>query len=221
MSKSRSAIPEATCGVWTDCFELLRLRDKLRRKVSDERAKTLTPFAIIAWIVPQALRAAPSLNATYDDDAKVIRLYGDVHLGIAANTEHGLMVPTIRNAQSRSLSEVARELHRLGISARDRSLSPSELTGSSFTITNFGALGLDDGNPVINYPEAAILGVGAIRERPAVVDGLVVARPLAKLICAFDHRVCDGSDAARFLTRLKDLIEDPMQLLVDELLVGE
>lgn len=224
MSASRSTIPEATCGLWVDCGRLLALRSEIhddRQRRADASSsgtaslgvEPLTPFAVLAWIVPFALRTAPLLNSSFDAEAKVIRVHRAVHLGIATSTEQGLLVPVLRRAHARGVLEFAGELGRLTCAARDGRLDPAELTGSTFTVTNYGALGLDDGNPVINAPEAAILGVGMIAPRPAVHDGELAVRQTAKLICAFDHRVCDGADAARFLRRLKTLVERPELLL--------
>ncbi len=219
MSVSRSTIPEATSGLWVDCERLLTLRsvlsDDLRLELGqDERgAESITPFAILAWMVPFALRTAPVLNASFDAEMKVIRVYHAVHLGVATSTEAGLLVPVVHSAHTLGLREFAAELARLTRSARDGTLTPAELTGSTFTVTNYGALGLDDGNPVINAPEAAILGVGTIAPRASVHDGELAVRSTTKLICAFDHRVSDGADAARFLRRLKELIEQPALLL--------
>lgn len=219
MSLSRSTIPEAAAGLWVDCERLLALRAALRDdgqsgfEREGRRTEALTPFAILAWMVPFALRSAPVLNASFDAAAKVIRVSRAVHLGVATSTELGLLVPVVRGAHALGLREFARELARLTRSAREGTVTPAELTGSTFTITNYGALGLDDGLPVINAPEAAILGVGAIAPRATVDDGELAVRSTAKLTCVFDHRVSDGADAARFLGRLKTLVEQPALLL--------
>ena len=125
------------------------------------------------------------------------------------------MVPVVRDAGQRSTRDLAREVARLAEAGRARTLTPSELTGSTFTVSNFGAFGLDDGYPVINHPEAAILGVGALRPRAVVVDGQVVARPTVRLTCCFDHRVCDGADVGAFLSDLRGLVESPTRLLLE------
>jgi 2-oxoisovalerate dehydrogenase E2 component (dihydrolipoyl transacylase) len=214
MSTSRSTIPEATCGLEVDCTELLRMRKVLREVTTAEGAQFITPFSLIAWMVPRALSAAPMLNSSFSAEEQVIKVSRAVHLGLAASTEQGLLVPVLRDAQALSVTEVAAGVARLADGARQGTLSPTEMAGSTFTITNYGALGLDDGNPVINYPEAAILGIGTIRPQPVAVDDEVVIRPRTKLICAFDHRVCDGAEAARFLTTLKRLVEEPLTSLV-------
>jgi len=121
----------------------------------------------------------------------------------------------VRDAQGMTTRQLAVTVARLVESARAGTLSPAELTGSTFTVSNFGALGVDDGVPVINYPEAAILGMGSLRERPVVVDGVVVARPTMSLTCVFDHRIADGAQAAAFLGELRGLIEEPDLALLD------
>jgi pyruvate dehydrogenase E2 component (dihydrolipoamide acetyltransferase) len=204
MTLSRATIPDAACGLTVDCTRLMALRDKLR---DDHPA--LTPFALIARFTVAALGDHPTMNARIDVEAGRIDLLDDVHLGIAVDTPNGLLVPVVTGAQTRSTPDLASEMRRLAIGARDRSLTPAELTGSTFTISNFGAFGLEDGYPVINPPEAAILGVGAIVERPWVVDGALAVRRLARLTLVFDHRIADGAQGGRFLTDLATLIENP------------
>ena len=127
----------------------------------------------------------------------------------------GLLVPVVTDAQNKTTRELAATVSRLIADARAGTLKPAELQGSTFTVSNFGALGLDDGVPVINYPEAAILGMGSLKPRPVVVDGEVVARPTMSLTCAFDHRIVDGAQVAAFLRELRDLIEAPELALLD------
>jgi 2-oxoisovalerate dehydrogenase E2 component (dihydrolipoyl transacylase) len=214
MAASRSTIPEATCAVWVDFSSLLALQDAVRASLEDPAvSSTITPFSIVVRLAVLALWANPILNSSYDEPAGLIRVHPGIDLGIATNTAKGLLVPVLRQAQERTTLELAGEMSRLTQAAREGGLAPDELRGSTFTISNFGSLGLDDGIPVINYPEAAILGVGAIRERPVVVDGLLAARSTAKLVCSFDHRVCDGAEAGRFLRMLQQLIEEPERAL--------
>jgi pyruvate dehydrogenase E2 component (dihydrolipoamide acetyltransferase) len=118
-------------------------------------------------------------------------------------------VPVVRDADRLTTLELSRRIGALAAAARAGTIAPGDLQGSTFTVSNFGALGLDDGIPVINHPEAAILGIGAIKERPVVVDGQLAARPTARLTCAFDHRVCDGADVGSFMATLRELIEAP------------
>jgi pyruvate dehydrogenase E2 component (dihydrolipoamide acetyltransferase) len=202
MTISRSRIPDATCSVTADCGALLDLRGRLN--ATAERAgaaPVITPFALIARLLVRALTIHPGLH-------------GRVHLGVATATDHGLLVPVVRSAQAMSTLRLAQEIARLAETARAGTASPAELTGSTFTVSNFGALGLDEGIPVINYPEAAILGVGSIRSRAVVRNGEVVARPTATLTCAFDHRVADGAEAGAFLRELASWVEQPDLVLL-------
>jgi 2-oxoisovalerate dehydrogenase E2 component (dihydrolipoyl transacylase) len=155
------------------------------------------------------------LNSTLDAEAGVIRVHDAVHLGIGTDALDGLVVTVVRDAHLRRLTDLAVEARRLTDGARRGALTPADLVGSTFTVSNFGSLGLDDGYPIINYPEVAILGVGSIKDQPAVVNQTVLPRPLLNMTCSFDHRVCDGSDAASFLNRVRELIETP-ELLIFE-----
>lgn len=206
MSVSRREIPEASCGLWVDCSHLIRISKQVR---STPEAAPVTPFALILRFTVISLLAAPILNSRFHPDEMVIRLADRVNLGFGVATQRGLVVAVIRDADRHSTLSLASEVARLTTAARNGTAHPDELSGSTFTVSNFGALGLDDGNPVINHPDAAILGVGAIAPRPCVVDGALAVRSTAKLTCAFDHRICDGADAAAFLKKLKQLVESP------------
>jgi pyruvate dehydrogenase E2 component (dihydrolipoamide acetyltransferase) len=216
MSRSRARIPDATCQVTVDCTRLLEVRTALDG-VAERRGlgRPVTPFALLCRLFVQALRDAPTLNASYDEAGPSIRVSDPVHLGIGTATERGLLVTVVHDADRRSTLDLATEIARLATRARDGAVTPAELTGSTVTVSNFGALGLDEGIPVINHPEAAVLGVGSIRPRPHVVGGEVVARPTAALTLAFDHRVADGAEAGRLLGTLRDLVESPELALLD------
>lgn len=210
LARSRAEIPDATASVVADCTRLLEVRELLVAHAERRRLDThVTPFALLCRLVVLSLRDVPVLNSSFDEAGPEIRLHNGVHLGIGTATDRGLVVTVVHDAHDLAVHDLATELARLVEGARAGSLTPAELTGSTFTISNYGALGLDDGVPIVNHPEAAILGVGAIRPRPHVVDGEVVARPTVHLTLAFDHRVCDGADAARFLTGLRELVETP------------
>lgn len=214
-ARSRAEIPEATCGLWVDCTGLWEVRGRLSRAaVSEDAPVTLTPFALLLRATVLALRRFPIFNASLDLDAGEIRLLEEIHLGVATDAPQGLVVPVIRNAERRATLDLASELQRLVAACRQGSIGQEELVGSTFTVTNYGALGLDDGNPVINFPESAILGVGAMKERPWVVEGELAVRRVAKLVCVFDHRVMDGAEAAGFLGYLGALVEDPVRMLL-------
>jgi pyruvate dehydrogenase E2 component (dihydrolipoamide acetyltransferase) len=215
MATSRRRIPDATCSVTADCGRLLDLRGRLN--AAAERAgaaPVITPFALIARLLVQTLTIHPELNSTFLDDGPSIRLHGTVHLGVATATDRGLLVPVVHAAQDMSTLRLAEEIARLAEAARAGMATPAELTGSTFTVSNFGAFGLDEGTPVINYPEAAILGIGSIKPRATVRNGEIVARPTATLTCAFDHRVADGAEAGAFLRDLASWVEEPDMVLL-------
>jgi 2-oxoisovalerate dehydrogenase E2 component (dihydrolipoyl transacylase) len=210
LSTSRAEIPDATCSVTADCSRLLEVRAALNERAQRRGLDPIvTPFSLLSYLAVQALAAAPVLNATFDDRVPEIRPHDAVHLGIGTATARGLVVTVARNAGQLTVHDLSAEMARLTDGARAGTLGPGDLQGSTFTISNFGALGLDEGVPIINYPEAAILGVGSIRPRPHVVDGEVVARPTVSLTLAFDHRVADGAEAGRFLSDLRELAEAP------------
>lgn len=215
MSLSRAQIPDAHAGVHVDGSNLLRLRDLLRDRADEEAP--VTAFVLTLRLLTIALSHHPRLNATWVDttDGPQIHLHSAVHLGFGVAAPRGLLVPVIDDAGAKTTRELAAAVARLISAARDGTLKPTELQGSTFTVSNFGALGLDDGVPVINYPEAAILGVGSLKPRAVVVDGDVVARPTMSLTCAFDHRIADGAQVAAFLGELRNLIEAPESALLD------
>jgi 2-oxoisovalerate dehydrogenase E2 component (dihydrolipoyl transacylase) len=216
MALSRSEIPDAHAGVQVDCSGLMRLRDRMRNAAADEESP-ITPFVLILRLLTIALRHHPNLNSTWVDttDGPQIHLHSAVHLGFGVAAPRGLLVPVVSDAQDTTTRQLAEVVARLIRDARAGTLKPSELQGSTFTVSNFGALGLDEGVPVINYPEAAILGMGSLKPRPAVFDGKVVVRPTMSLTCAFDHRIVDGAQVAGFLCELRDLIESPELALLD------
>lgn len=212
MILSHTEIPAAKVGLEVDCTELLRLSDRL-----SSAEETISPFVLVLRLVVIALRHNELMNSTWVDSPQgpAVRVAHCVHLGIAVATERGLLVPVITDAHSKTTRELAGRAAHLIVGARAGSLGPGELRGSTFTVTNFGALGVDDGVPVINHPEAAILGIGAIRPRPVVVGTQIVARPTMSLTCVFDHRIVDGAQAAQFVCELRDLIESPETALLD------
>lgn len=215
MTLSRGQIPDAHAGVHVDCSSLIRTRDRLRESTDDESA--ITPFVLTLRLLTIALQHHPNLNSTWVDttDGPQIHLHSAVHLGFGVAAPRGLLVPVVSDAQDKTTRELATVVARLVRDARAGTLKPAELQGSTFTVSNFGALGLDEGVPVINYPEAAILGMGSLKPRPVVVDGEVVVRPTMSLTCAFDHRIVDGAAVAAFLGELRELIEAPELALLD------
>jgi 2-oxoisovalerate dehydrogenase E2 component (dihydrolipoyl transacylase) len=213
MALSRSNIPDAHASVQVDCTALLRLRDRLAALVGDG----ISPFVLTLRLLVIALSHNKILNSTWVDgpDGPQVHSHHAIHLGFAVATPRGLLVPVVVDAQDKTTRELAECVPRLIGDARAGTLKPGELTGSTFTVSNFGALGLDDGVPVINYPEAAILGMGSLKPRHVVLDDTVGVRPQMTLTCAFDHRIADGANAAQFLGELRALIESPEMALLD------
>jgi 2-oxoisovalerate dehydrogenase E2 component (dihydrolipoyl transacylase) len=216
MTLSRSTIPDAHASVHVNCSALLATRDRLREAVGED-GPPITPFVLTLRLLTIALNHHPIFNSTWVTTAggPHIHIHSAVHLGIGVAAPRGLLVPVVKDAQSMSTRELAATVARLVDESRAGTVKPVDLQGSTFTVSNFGALGLDEGVPVINYPEAAILGVGSLKPRAVVVDGAVVARPTMTVTCAFDHRIADGAQAASFLGELRRLIEAPDLALLD------
>lgn len=212
MTLSHREIPAAKVSVEVDCTELTRLADRFRSAHQD-----ITPFVLILRLLVIALRHNEILNSTWVDssDGPQVRVEHPIHLGFAVATNRGLLVPVIADAHTKTTRELATRISELITGAREGTLTPGELQGSTFSVSNFGALGVDDGVPVINYPEAAILGIGAIRPRPMAVGDQLEVRPTMTLSCVFDHRIADGAQAARLVTELRALIESPETALLD------
>jgi 2-oxoisovalerate dehydrogenase E2 component (dihydrolipoyl transacylase) len=192
--------------------------EALRRELNAEHAgrrPKLTPLAFIMRAIVRAVAAHPEINARFDDEKGIVRRHAAVHIGIAAQTPNGLLVPVVRHAEARDLWDCAAEARRLAAAAREGKATRDELSGSTITITSLGALGGIASTPVINYPEVAIVGVNRIAERPVVRDGAVVVRSMMNLSSSFDHRVIDGWNAAAFIQRLKALLEQPAKLFLE------
>ncbi|MCJ1878261.1 dihydrolipoamide acetyltransferase family protein [Pseudomonas nitroreducens] len=214
MAEAKRRIPHFSYVEEIDVTDLEALRVHLNGKHSAARGKlTLLPFIARAMVV--ALRDFPQLNARYDDDADVITRYGAVHLGVATQSDNGLMVPVLRNAESRDLWGNAAEVARLAEAARHGKASREELSGSTITLSSLGALGGIVSTPVINYPEVAIVGVNRMVERPMVINGQIIVRKMMNLSSSFDHRVVDGMDAAAFIQAVRTLLEHPATLFID------
>jgi len=218
MAAAKRHIPHFTYVEECDVTDLEVLRAQLNEGRGDRPKLTMLPLLITA--ICKTIPAFPMINARYDDEAGVATRYGCVHLGIAAQTTSGLMVPVIRDAQSRNLWQLAREIGRLAEAARTGKASSEELSGSTLTVTSLGPLGGVATTPVINRPEVAIIGPNRIVERPMFIsDGMggerIAKRKLMNISISCDHRVVDGHDAASFVQGLKRLIETPALLLVD------
>ncbi|WP_406637127.1 dihydrolipoamide acetyltransferase family protein [Amycolatopsis sp. WGS_07] len=208
LTRSRREIPEATVWVDVDATELLQLRTALN---SDPHAPKISLLALIARFAVAGLHRFPELNAHLDGDEIVIP--SAVHLGFAAQTDRGLVVPVVQNAHQQTLEDLSAALADRTGQARAGQLTPADLTGGTFTVNNYGVFGVDGSAAIINYPEVAILGVGRIIDRPWIVDGQVTARKITELTLAFDHRVCDGGTAGGFLRFVADCMENPVRLL--------
>ncbi|MCU4181684.1 dihydrolipoamide acetyltransferase family protein [Bosea sp. BH3] len=214
MALSKSRIPHITIVEEVNVSPLEDLRATLNKKPTPERPKlTLLPFLMRAMV--KAIAEQPNLNALYDDDAGIIHQHAGVHIGIATQTPSGLIVPVVKHAEARDIWGCGIELGRLAERGRDGTATRDELTGSTITITSLGALGGIATTPVINYPEVAIVGVNKMMVRPVWDGTTFVPRKMMNLSCSFDHRVIDGWDAAVFVQRLKELLENPATLFVD------
>jgi 2-oxoisovalerate dehydrogenase E2 component (dihydrolipoyl transacylase) len=215
MARSRAEIPEATVWVDVDATALVDLRAGLKRS---DPAGAPGLLAFIARFVLAGLAKYPELNTrveTAGDGSQEIVSFDGVNLGFAAQTDRGLMVPSIRRADRLSARALDAELKRLSGIAREGKATPQELTSGTFTLNNYGVFGVDGSAAIINHPEAAILGVGRIIDRPWVVDGQLAVRKVTELTLTFDHRVCDGGTAGGFLRYVADAMESPGSVLAD------
>lgn len=203
-----------TCMDEADITDLWEIKER-EQPQSESRGTHLTFLPFFIKAAQHALKEHPSLNASIDDDAEEIIIKREYHFGIAVDTPDGLIVPVIRNVGEKSIMELAAELHDLSARATDRTISPEELRGSSFTITNYGHFGGIFSTPIINWPDVAILGFGRIAERPWVHRGSIVIRRILPISLTFDHRVTDGADASRFLARLVSYLEDTGLLFIE------
>lgn len=211
MAESVRRIPHITYVEEIDVTALEELRAHLNAtKAKDQPKLNLLPFIARAIVV--ALRDQPQINATYDDEAGILTQHAPVHLGIAAQTPNGLMVPVVRHAEARDPYDTALEIARVSGAAKDGTAKREELSGSTITITSLGTLGGVVHTPIINHPEVAIVGPNKIAERVVVKDGQMVVRKMMNLSSSFDHRIVDGHDAAVFVQRIKNLLENPATL---------
>lgn len=213
LARSRREIPDATCWVDADATELMAARAAMNGAGGPGAGPKVSVLALLARICTAALARYPELNSTVDQEAReIVRLSG-VHLGFAAQTERGLVVPVVRDAQGRNTESIGAEITRLTEATRTGTLKPAELTGGTFTLNNYGVFGVDGSTPIINHPEAAMLGVGRIVPKPWVHQGELAVRRVVQLSLTFDHRVCDGGTAGGFLRYVADCVEQPAVLL--------
>jgi 2-oxoisovalerate dehydrogenase E2 component (dihydrolipoyl transacylase) len=214
MALAKSHIPHITYVEEVDVTALEELRAALNKQKRPVQPKlTLLPFLMRAMV--KAIADQPHLNALFDDEAGILHQHGGVHIGIAARTPAGLVVPVVRHAEARDLWDCGAELNRLAEAARTGSTTREELSGSTITITSLGAMGGVATTPLINYPEVAIVGVNKIMTRPVWDGSGFIPRKMMNLSCSFDHRVVDGWDSAVFVQRIKTLLETPAMIFVE------
>ncbi len=214
MAQSKREIPHAAVMDDVDVSELVAFREEAKASAATHGIKlTYLPFIVRA--VTAALQEFPKLNASFDETGQAVVLKRDINVGIAVDTPDGLLVPVLKHADRIGILPMAKRLNELIEQARSRTIALEDLQQGTFTITNYGAVGVGSGIPVIRPPEAAILGVGAIRKRPVVGDDdQVVVRHMLPLTVSFDHRFVDGATAGRFLAKVREYLEDPKLLLL-------
>jgi pyruvate dehydrogenase E2 component (dihydrolipoamide acetyltransferase) len=212
MERSKYTAPHVSHHDTAEVDALVAAREELKPKAEDAGVRlTYMPFVMKAIVA--GLEEFPYLNSELREEDEEIVLKSEYNLGIAVATDAGLMVPVVENVDEKGLFELAEEVRDLATRARERTLKPAEMKGSTFSVTNFGAIGGEYATPIINYPETAILGLGAIEERPVVRDGEVVPAPTLPLSLSIDHRVVDGAVAAEFANTVMDHLEHPLLLL--------
>ncbi|WP_159850435.1 dihydrolipoamide acetyltransferase family protein [Nocardia sp. CY41] len=211
LSVSRREIPDATTWVDVDASELLEARHVVNAALPNDLQVSL--LALLSRLALVALASYPELNASIDTERSEIIRHPHVNLGVAVQASRGLLVPVVEAANLLNTVELAQQLRATVAAAREGKLPPSRLRGGTFTLNNYGVFGVDGSTPIINHPEAAILGVGRIIDRPWVVDGRVATRKLTQISLTFDHRICDGGVAGGFLRLFGDYIENPVAVL--------
>lgn len=215
MQDAKSRIPHITYVEEVDVTELESLREHMNNTRKEHEPKlTILPFIMKAMVL--ALKEFPKLSSHYDDGADVLYQYGAAHIGMAAQTPGGLMVPVIKHAETMNVHDLANEAKRLADAARDGSITRDELTGSTITLSSLGRMGGVVSTPVINSPEVAIVGVNKVATRPVWKDGGFVPRQIMNLSSSFDHRIVDGWDAAEFIQRIRTLMENPATLFMEQ-----
>lgn len=211
LSRSRQEVPEATIWLDVEATELLAAKKQLEVKHGEK----FSVMSLVARFVTAGLQKWPILNSSVDEAAGEIRVHADVNLGLAADTPRGLMVPVVHGAGGMTLRQLRDAIGDKVDKASTGRFDPSELSGGTFTLNNYGVFGVDGSAPIINLPEVAMLGLGRIKERPWVVDGELTVRKVMYLSFVFDHRVCDGREPSEFITFIADCIENPISFLAD------
>jgi pyruvate/2-oxoglutarate dehydrogenase complex dihydrolipoamide acyltransferase (E2) component len=216
MTEAWRTIPHIIDYREADATELLSLRERIRADAGNRvppAAVTITPLLVA--IAVAALRRHPYVNASIDVEREEITLHGEYHIGVATATPAGLVVPVIHDAGEKQIGDLVGQLAELVDAARERRLAPEQLAGGTFTVNNYGSLGVWLGTPIIKPGEVANLGVGRVQERPVVRDGEIVVRPIVALAVSGDHRVLDGHTLGAFVSDVVALIEDPSPLQLD------
>jgi 2-oxoisovalerate dehydrogenase E2 component (dihydrolipoyl transacylase) len=214
MQQSKRSIPHFTYVEEVDVTEMVALREELNRQYALSRGE-LSPLALAIRAIVRAVADFPQVNGRFDDEAGVLTLHDAVHLGVATQTEAGLMVPVLRQAQTLDLWDCAAAIAQLAAKARSGKATRDELSGSTLTVTSLGKLGGIMSTPVINHPEVAIVGINRIVARPMVRNGSVQVRQMMNLSSSFDHRVVDGAVAAGYIQRVRQLLEAPATLFIE------
>jgi len=214
MVRSFSTIPHVAHGDEADVSELLKVV-KQQKPMAEARGIKLSVTAFIVKAIVSALKQFPEVNSSLDEETGDLVFKEYYHIGIATDTEHGLMVPVVKDADKKSIMQIAGEIQQLAEKARSREIDLEELRGGTFSITNLGGIGGTYATPIIQHPQVAILGVLAARKKPVVVDDEIVVRTIMPLVISFDHRLLDGAGMGRFMNYLVSLLEDPMKMLVD------
>ncbi|MBA3551915.1 MAG: 2-oxo acid dehydrogenase subunit E2 [Actinobacteria bacterium] len=208
MTRSVREIPHVTTFLTVDATWLMAFREE----VSAAAGERVSPLPIVVRSLVEVCREHPKLNASFDAQESTLVLYRDCHVGIATDTERGLLVTVVRDAGAKGIAEIGREITRLSEAARTGKVHPQEVSGGTITVTNVGTFGAEFGTPIINHPESAILALGVIEPRALVVEDRVEARPAVTLSLSFDHRVLDGAEAGRALGGLAAILESPFSL---------
>ena len=214
LAKSSDRVVQAWIMEEIDMTKVTELKNKLKESSSEDIKLTYMPFFVKAVI--RSLKSSPRINASLDEETEDIVIKKDYNIGIATDTEQGLVVPVIKKAQDKDIKEIAKEIEELSIQAKSGKLGLEDTQGGTFTITNIGAIGGISSIPIVNYPEVAILAINKIMKKVVHWEGNIVARDRVYLSLSFDHRVLDGADVARFLNSIRKCLEDPESLMKDE-----
>ena len=196
-----------------DMTAVMRIRDRLKDRIEKEQGVRLTFMPFFVRAACMALKSYPVINAQTEGDSLIYKHY--VHMGIAVASDQGLVVPVIKDADTKGMIQISREIVDVAKRGRDGKLSMDDLTGGTFTITNGGVFGSLVSTPILNYPQSGILGLHKIQDRPVAIDGKVEIRPMMYVALSYDHRIVDGQQAVLFLVRVKELMEEPGSMLVE------